>query len=729
MEAIDLLDGAPPASVPSQVKRKRKGDATSTPSSQPKVKRAKEPATLAAAIPETSVTSSQPISAPTKEDDDRSKGQSDEEGEKDKHKESKEERRKRKEEKRRRKEEKAKRREEEGGERKRKHKGDDSKKSKKLKSSEVPAETLMADISKVVEDFVAASPAKEEKKKDEGAEGAAMTVKGKEKVPSDAADAAGTASPSPSSKSSSSSDPMDASSSEPEDDPMDASSPAASPARPPRVLPILTVTRSPTPPIKSMPKVGETSKDAAAKATKAGDGAKPKVQRKKKEAESVDEAEDEALREKLKDPEAAQEFLSSRWVDIPVLLRLEKKGIITWKRGKYTESEKAAVRGTLETFKRTHSVSDQEVVDIIFAKGRSSARSKYPGFWADVAGAVPGRPLRYVKEAVQRMYHPNAHKGPWTKEEDLELQRAYIDTPGQWVRIGDAVGRPYTDCRDRYRKQLEVSKERVSGRWTKEEEEQLKAAVTKVAGDLGRDMFDGDLPWPVVAHLMDGNRSFHQCRVKWQESMVPMLTGEGYNAPSKDVLGAMREFGYEHEKDIVWRDVSNHAKSHSKGAQATWRRMLAFVGAAEDKSLKEILDLMEAKLDDIVAQESGPAPSRVKKAPKAKRNGEPGKGFPPASSEPGANDDTEQAAESVPTPVKKAQESAKRKEKRRERLAAARGESDWLGSATVGSQAEAWMDSVVASGRDRSVSARSSVSAGASASAVRSRKVSFEGDE
>ncbi len=92
---------------------------------------------------------------------------------------------------------------------------------------------------------------------------------------------------------------------------------------------------------------------------------------------------------------------------------------------------------------------------------------------------------------------------------------AYTENPGQWVKIGDAVGRSYTDCRDRYRKQLEVSKERISGRWTKDEEEQLKAAVEKVAKDLGRNMFDGDLPWPVIAQLMDGNRSFHQCRVKW----------------------------------------------------------------------------------------------------------------------------------------------------------------------------------------------------------------------
>lgn len=28
-------------------------------------------------------------------------------------------------------------------------------------------------------------------------------------------------------------------------------------------------------------------------------------------------------------------------------------------------------------------------------------------------------------------------------------------------------------------------------------------------------MYDGDIPWPVVAKLMGGNRTFHQCRVKW----------------------------------------------------------------------------------------------------------------------------------------------------------------------------------------------------------------------
>lgn len=92
---------------------------------------------------------------------------------------------------------------------------------------------------------------------------------------------------------------------------------------------------------------------------------------------------------------------------------------------------------------------------------------------------------------------------------------AYTETPGQWVRIGDAVGRSYTDCRDRYKKQIEGPNERVTGRWTKDEEKALTVAVKQAADELGRDVIDGEIPWPTVALLMGGKRTFHQCRVKW----------------------------------------------------------------------------------------------------------------------------------------------------------------------------------------------------------------------
>lgn len=55
------------------------------------------------------------------------------------------------------------------------------------------------------------------------------------------------------------------------------------------------------------------------------------------------------------------------------------------------------------------------------SKGRSAERGSYPGFWSEIAQQVPGRPVRYVKEAVMRIYHPSAHKGKWTAEEDRSL--------------------------------------------------------------------------------------------------------------------------------------------------------------------------------------------------------------------------------------------------------------------------------------------------------------------
>lgn len=558
MEAIEqyedsALQAPPPMEPP---RRKRKGDAAGGPKL---AKPPKEPPTLAAAIPDVPTSPPPPSSAPSsslpfavalaqaKRDEDRRKDaeSSDDEGKEGK-KESKEERRKRKEEKRRRKEEKAKRREEAGGERKRKHKGEgeDGKKSKKHKRGEGEGEAdaeqhVTADFSKAVESFMAASPVREKKKKSKGADAeAAPTRKEKGKAPADSH-----SSPSPSSTSTPSREPMepmDASSPELERDPMDASSPAATPARPPRVRASVSKTGSPTPPLKvAPPKEGETSEAAAAKLTKSASGAKSKTPRKKKEPEPADEAEDEALRERLKDPAAAQEFLSSGWVDIPVLLRLEKKGSEFPRRlPKLTQSSRGSAASTPSLRRQRCAEHSRPSRGRTPCPTRSSSTSSSPRAAARRAAStlVSGRMLRRRcrggRCGTSRRRYSACTTRTRTRDrgrrkrtricsgEQLRLDAladfsAYTENPGQWVKIGEAVGRSYTDCRDRYKKQLEVSKERISGRWTKQEEEQLKKAVKKATEDLGRDMFDGDIPWTVVAQLMDGYRSFHQCRVKW----------------------------------------------------------------------------------------------------------------------------------------------------------------------------------------------------------------------
>ena len=89
-----------------------------------------------------------------------------------------------------------------------------------------------------------------------------------------------------------------------------------------------------------------------------------------------------------------------------------------------------------ETEVQLNRVTQDELVDIIFAKGRTSERNDYGKFWPDTgewdarrrrsslisAAKLPGRPVKYVRDAAMRMYNPDGHKGAWTKDEDQKLR-------------------------------------------------------------------------------------------------------------------------------------------------------------------------------------------------------------------------------------------------------------------------------------------------------------------
>jgi hypothetical protein len=77
--------------------------------------------------------------------------------------------------------------------------------------------------------------------------------------------------------------------------------------------------------------------------------------------------------------------------------------------------------GSSQLTHQQHSLTDTALLEIILSKGRFDKRSEYPHFWAELAERVPGRPVKYVVTAVQRMYDPRARKGAWTPDEDTKL--------------------------------------------------------------------------------------------------------------------------------------------------------------------------------------------------------------------------------------------------------------------------------------------------------------------
>lgn len=131
----------------------------------------------------------------------------------------------------------------------------------------------------------------------------------------------------------------------------------------------------------------------------------------------------ELLRAALPTQSAIHEFLASRWIPIKELHRLESFGVFTYKRGKFTDAEKRSLRMYLEDFQEVHQLSDEELVDLLMSKGKNTEKNRYGKFWPELAGAVPGRPVRYVKEVVKRMYDPRGRKGEWTAEEDFKLKQ------------------------------------------------------------------------------------------------------------------------------------------------------------------------------------------------------------------------------------------------------------------------------------------------------------------
>lgn len=97
--------------------------------------------------------------------------------------------------------------------------------------------------------------------------------------------------------------------------------------------------------------------------------------------------------------------------------------------------------------------------------------------------------------------------------------RAVTDLGQQWEKVSEIVGRMSSDCRDRYRNHIANREVRVTGPWSKEEEEELTKIVTEMTVNQGKD-FDNDVFWGIVSEKMGNRRGRQQCRIKW---CVPLL--------------------------------------------------------------------------------------------------------------------------------------------------------------------------------------------------------------
>lgn len=291
-------------------------------------------------------------------------------------------------------------------------------------------------------------------------------------------------------------------------------------------------------------------------------------------------------------------MLANKWMNATKLAEMVKTQGLVYKKGKFSAIEEEQLRAAIEAFKAGRGLTDDQLQDIIFQKNE---KGKDNAFWSEITSALALRPIIAVYHHVRRAFHPKKQQGKWMPEEDAVLKQAVADLGQQWEKVSEIVGRMSSDCRDRYRNHIANREVRVTGVWTKEEEEELTAIVTEMTIQQGKD-FDNDVFWGKVSDRMGNRRGRQQCRIKWTDSLSKTVKNEGqkprWSAQDAYILvHKVDSMNVRDDTEIDWKTLPdsdwNLWSAHS--LQRRWLTMKRGIKGYEDMTHQEIMDILRVK--------------------------------------------------------------------------------------------------------------------------------------
>ncbi|KAH7914403.1 hypothetical protein BJ138DRAFT_1143950 [Hygrophoropsis aurantiaca] len=310
-------------------------------------------------------------------------------------------------------------------------------------------------------------------------------------------------------------------------------------------------------------------------------------------------------------------MLANKWMNASKLAELVKTQGLVYKKGKFSAIEEQQLTNAIENFRTQRGLTHDQIVDIIFQK---NAKGKDNAFWAEITSAVPQRPIIAVYHHVRRSFHPKKQQGKWMPEEDNLLKQAVADLGQQWEKVSELVGRMSSDCRDRYRNHIANREVRITGAWTKEEEDELTKIVTEMTVQQGKDI-DNDVFWGKVSDRMMNRRGRQQCRIKWTDSLSKTVKNEGQKprwSPQDAyiLVHKVDSMNVRDDTEIDWKTLPdpdwNLWSAHS--LQRRWLTMKRGIKGYEDMTHQEIMDILRVKKAHLP---SNPSATRKRKVTSA----------------------------------------------------------------------------------------------------------------
>ncbi|KAJ3525663.1 hypothetical protein NMY22_g10482 [Coprinellus aureogranulatus] len=292
------------------------------------------------------------------------------------------------------------------------------------------------------------------------------------------------------------------------------------------------------------------------------------------------------------------DLLATKWLNARKLAELVESEGLVFKKGKFSATEERQLNEAIEEHKRLNNLSDAQLQDIIFPKNE---KNKDTEFWTKITKAVPQRPIVAVYHHVRRKNHPLKQRGAWSEAEDGRLKEAVADLGQAWEKVSLRVGRMASDCRDRYRNHIVDRDTRVTGAWSKEEEEELTRIVTDMTIKQGRDI-DNDVFWSRVSQLMGGRRGRQQCRIKWTDSLSKLVKNDGTKPrwSPQDAFILVRKVDslkVNDDTEIDWKLLPdpdwNLWSAHT--LQRRWLTMKRSIKGYEEMTHQEIVDILRVK--------------------------------------------------------------------------------------------------------------------------------------
>lgn len=281
-----------------------------------------------------------------------------------------------------------------------------------------------------------------------------------------------------------------------------------------------------------------------------------------------------------------RDTFGSRWLAVSKLHELEATTGLTYKRGRFTQSERRALHSAVTEYlsavtsaqnNNSNSTHDNIIISerdgrtedttrLAFLRalfedakrGRKNALAR--NFFVDATLKLsPGRPVIHVYHFLRRQLHPGNNSGTWTLEEDAALRRAFVVRGPVWVEIGKDVGRFATACRDRYRK---IRQAYQHGPWSLEEIQRLREGVQAMLSSRSNNNENNNnnnvgispLNWNYVCEYVQ-TRSWMQCISKW--AALTIKNGEQQNrrwtsSDDHNLCQRLYDMAYADDSEIEW---------------------------------------------------------------------------------------------------------------------------------------------------------------------------------